>query len=153
MTGRIDRWERDGCGITVYVPSRAEEGLPVLYVGDGGWVSGDAGLWNALTEAVEAIPCLLAAVEPRDRDADYTPWPAPPLKAGESPFAGRAEEYLAFLTGRLLPELEDRYPFADARRRGLMGYSLGGLFALYALYRTDAFCWLGCLSGSLWYEE
>ena len=34
-----------------------------------------------------------------------------------------------------------------------MGYSLGGLFALYALYRTDAFCWLGCLSGSLWYEE
>ena len=153
MTGRIDRWERDGCGITVYVPSRAEEGLPALYVGDGGWVSGDAGLWNALTEAAEAIPCLLAAVEPRDRDADYTPWPAPPLKAGESPFAGRAEEYLAFLTGRLLPELEDRYPFADARRRGLMGYSLGGLFTLYALYRTDAFCWLGCLSGSLWYEE
>ena len=64
MTGRIDRWERDGCGITVYIPSRAEEGLPVLYVGDGGWVSGDAGLWNALTEAAEAIPCLLAAVEP-----------------------------------------------------------------------------------------
>ncbi|MDE6491544.1 MAG: hypothetical protein K2L37_00125, partial [Lactobacillus sp.] len=34
----------------------------------------------------------------------------------------------------------------------LLGYSLGGLTALYTVYQTDVFSKVGCLSGSLWYE-
>ena len=35
--------------------------------------------------------------------------------------------------------------------RGIAGYSLAGLFALYAIYRTDVFSRVGCTSGSLWF--
>ena len=35
--------------------------------------------------------------------------------------------------------------------RGIAGYSLAGLFALYAIYRTDVFSRVGCMSGSLWF--
>ena len=35
--------------------------------------------------------------------------------------------------------------------RGIAGYSLGGLFALYALCRTEAFHGAASVSGSLWF--
>ena len=35
--------------------------------------------------------------------------------------------------------------------RGIAGYSLAGLFALYSLFRTDAFSRCASVSGSLWY--
>ena len=35
--------------------------------------------------------------------------------------------------------------------RGLAGYSLGGLFAVYSLYHTEAFTRIASISGSLWY--
>ena len=35
--------------------------------------------------------------------------------------------------------------------RGIVGYSLAGLFALYAIYRTDLFSRVGSMSGSLWF--
>lgn len=34
---------------------------------------------------------------------------------------------------------------------GIAGYSLAGLFALYAIYRTDVFSRVGCMSASLWF--
>ena len=36
--------------------------------------------------------------------------------------------------------------------RGLAGYSLAGLFALYALYQTDVFARAASMSGSFWFE-
>lgn len=35
--------------------------------------------------------------------------------------------------------------------RGIVGYSLAGLFALYAIYRTDIFSRVGSISRSLWF--
>ena len=35
--------------------------------------------------------------------------------------------------------------------RGIAGYSLAGLFALYAIYQTDLFSRVGSMSGSLWF--
>lgn len=35
--------------------------------------------------------------------------------------------------------------------RGLAGYSLAGLFALYSLYQTDLFSRVASMSGSLWF--
>ena len=37
------------------------------------------------------------------------------------------------------------------RWRGIAGYSLAGLFAVYALYRTDVFARAASVSGSLWF--
>lgn len=38
-------------------------------------------------------------------------------------------------------------------KRGIAGYSLGGLFAVYCFYRTDFFQLLGSMSGSLWFDK
>ena len=70
-----------------------------------------------------------------------TPWPAPALFAGEPPFGGQAAATLASLE----QALPDQGPVA------LCGYSLGGLFALWALMSCPRFCAATSLSGSLWY--
>ena len=40
-----------------------------------------------------------------------------------------------------------------SRWRGIAGYSLAGLFALYAIYQTDLFSHVGSMSGSLWFPR
>ena len=72
-----------------------------------------------------------------------TPWPAPALRLGEKGFGGHADETLALLAAAL-----DHAPGPHA----ICGYSLGGLFALYAFVREPSFVACACLSGSVWYE-
>ncbi len=67
------------------------------------------------------------------RVKDYTP-----VATSEEPDAGGAEAFLRFLTGRLWRELENRYP-VHPEIRGIVGYSLGGLFGLHALFRPRPF--------------
>ena len=50
----------------------------------------------------------------------------------------------------IIPEAEKDLATPPAWR-GIAGYSLAGLFALYAIYRTDVFSRVGCMSGSLWF--
>ena len=84
-------------------------------------------------------------------EIDFTPWPAPGIREGEA-FTGEAEDYLGFLTERALPLLErDFRATAQPQRRGILGYSLGGLFALWAQRQGEVFRLAGSLSGSLWY--
>ena len=85
------------------------------------------------------------------RGRDFTPWPAPGIREGEA-FTGEAGDYLGFLTERALPLLErDFRATAQPQRRGILGYSLGGLFALWAQRQGEVFRLAGSLSGSLWY--
>ena len=70
-----------------------------------------------------------------------TPWAAPPLFQGEAPFGGRAEETLRRVEG-VVPA---------GARAAVCGYSLGGLFALWALVSSPRLSVAASLSGSLWY--
>ncbi len=86
---------------------------------------------------------------------DMSPWTVPALAAGGEPEEGHADAWLARLLCEVLPEAERRLDAAFGEPaapvwRGIAGYSLAGLFALYALYRTDAFCCAACASPSLW---
>lgn len=92
---------------------------------------------------------LLAGLAPRDTDSAYTPWPGKAVFRGGGDFGGKAGETVRFLEERFLPGLEGRFPLLP--RPALLGYSLAGLCALYALYETDRFGSFGSLSGSLWY--
>lgn len=87
-----------------------------------------------------------------DWERDYTPWPAPGLP-GRAAFTGEAGAYLRFLTETVRPALLSAYPVCrEAAQHAITGYSLGGLFALWALFQTDAFGAAASLSGSLWYD-
>jgi predicted alpha/beta superfamily hydrolase len=51
----------------------------------------------------------------------------------EASGSGGAAEFLEFLAKEVIPAVESRYRIDD-RRRALFGHSLGGLFAVYALF-------------------
>jgi predicted alpha/beta superfamily hydrolase len=62
------------------------------------------------------------------RTRDYTP-----TKENRSPQSGGADNFLSFMKNELFPFIETNYK-ADNNDRILIGSSLGGLFAMYALF-------------------
>lgn len=69
------------------------------------------------------------------------------------PFGGCAVNYLYYLTNTIKPYIDTNYKTKpEPENTALIGYSLGGLTALYALYTSKSFGKIGSLSGSLWYE-
>ena len=78
-----------------------------------------------------------------------------PLQASESmpmDFGGKAAEHLSFFATHVIPFCESEYGFASsAEKRVIGGYSLGGLFSLYAAVKTDLFGTVLSCSSSLWY--
>ena len=91
----------------------------------------------------EGLRSHVVSVPVADWGDALTPWPAPALRPGEKDFGGRADETLA-----VLAEMFGRAPGPHA----ICGYSLGGLFALYAFVRESRLAACACLSGSVWYE-
>ncbi|RAX21227.1 MULTISPECIES: alpha/beta hydrolase [Actinomyces] len=106
-------------------------------------------VWQAAASIAEA-PFSLAAVSGIDWNHDMSPWPIPALGPEDVPCTGGADAYLDVLTGQILPHALERLPAAPAYL-GLAGYSLAGLFAVYASYRTDVFSRLASASGSFWF--
>ena len=96
-----------------------------------------------VADASEGLRSRVTSVPIANWGDALTPWSAPALRPGERDFGGRADATLASLA-----ELLDRTPGPHA----ICGYSLGGLFALYAFVREPRFSACACLSGSVWYE-
>ena len=85
-----------------------------------------------------------------DWNRDMAPWDSPAAFKNGEPFTGGADNYLRLLVEEIIPRAEKDLASPPAWR-GIAGYSLAGLFALYAIYRTDVFSRVGCMSGSLWF--
>ena len=81
---------------------------------------------------------------------DLSPWYLDPLFKKEPPFQGKADLYLEELINRILPETR-RSIDKKISYTALAGYSLAGLFALYAATKTSEFKRIVSASGSLWY--
>lgn len=93
--------------------------------------------------------CSLALLSGFYRERDLTPWPAPAAKKGQEDFPGGADAFLESILRKTLPEISIRLGYEPAWH-GIAGYSPAGLFAVYALYRTDVFKRSASVSGSLW---
>ena len=72
---------------------------------------------------------------------DLSPWPAPPV-FGDMPFGDGARETL----DKILEMTGE-----PGKRYILGGYSMGGLFALWAAYQTGAFAGVAAVSPSVWF--
>ena len=90
------------------------------------------------------------AISDLDWNHDMVPWDSPPAFKNAEPCTGGADDYLRLLTREIIPTAEKELPGVPSWR-GIAGYSLAGLFALYAIYRTDLFSRIGSMSGSLWF--
>lgn len=134
-------------GKTVCVFPAAEADAPVVYLN----TFGDEGqkVYDAL-KASGCPPLSLVAISGLSWEHDMAPWAGAAAFKNGAPFTGSADAYLRLLTGELLPAVEWELP-GTPRWRGIAGYSLAGLFAVYALYHTDVFSRAASVSGSLWF--
>ena len=126
-------------------PGREGVEAPVIYVIDSPEHPFD------MTSFAQERVSTIVTVPVRQWNDALTPWPAAGLYRGEPDFGGHADVTLAKLTSDVLPAIE-REARLSPTHRAICGYSLGGLFSLYALTHTDVFVACGCLSGSVWYE-
>ena len=136
-----------GKEITLYPAMQADRPLIVLntYTGDGESVMREVRKISA--DDVNAL-----VIGNLDWNHDMTPWYCPPLSADDTAATGGADEYLGLLLSEILPKARTLV-CGSPMRTCIAGYSLAGLFALYAMYRCDAFDRAASISGSLWFPD
>ena len=93
---------------------------------------------------------LFAAVPVANWNDARSPWEAPAVWGKES-FSGKAADTLLFLTEQAIPTLKQRFALPENVRIILGGYSLAGLFALWASTQTALFSGVAAASPSVWF--
>ncbi|MBR3188650.1 MAG: esterase [Lachnospiraceae bacterium] len=87
----------------------------------------------------------LKAVRVNSWNTDLSPWPAPAV-FGDEDFGEGASRTLEILLREIIPEI-----LSENEKIYLGGYSLAGLFALWAGYQTDFFEGIAAASPSIWF--
>ncbi|GAA1578832.1 hypothetical protein GCM10009789_35630 [Kribbella sancticallisti] len=147
-----------------------DPGAPALYVLDAGFLldvtAGVMSMLRTMARLVgEPFPdlTLVGIGYPTDdpgqifalRARDLTPTRGQLTTAMNLPpldFGG-AEEFLCTVVDEVVPAVEARYE-VDGVRRGLAGFSFGGLFGMYTLlHRPDSFSDYLMGSPSLWWDD
>ena len=93
---------------------------------------------------------LFAAVLVKNWNDELSPWEAPAVWGKES-FSGKAADTLRFLTEQVIPTLKQQFALPENVRIILGGYSLAGLFALWASTQTALFSGVAAASPSVWF--
>lgn len=106
-------------------------------------------------QALQNMGCTsinLLVVGNIDWNHDMSPWYMPSIYSKEKSFSGGADEYLKLLIEEILPKTKELIEGVP-KFTGIAGYSLAGLFAVYATYKTDVFDRVASMSGSLWFSD
>ena len=104
----------------------------------------------AAAQATGCPPFTLVSIRNLDGSHDTVPWDSPPIIKISEPCTGGADDYLRLLIEAIIPTAEKEIT-GTPRWRGIAGYSLSGLFALYTIYQPDLFSRVGNMSSSLWF--
>ena len=135
----------DGKSISVFSAVQTE--APIIYLNT---FANEGQRVFEVAQVVGCPPFSLVAISSLDWNLDMAPWDSPAaFKKGE-PFTGGADDYLRLLVEEIIQEAEKEL-LGPPAWRGIAGYSLAGLFALYTIYQTNVFSRVGCMSGSLWF--
>ena len=93
---------------------------------------------------------LFAAVPVKSWNDELSPWKSPAVW-GKDSFGGNAAGTLRFLTEQAIPALKQQFALPGNVRIVLGGYSLAGLFALWASTQTELFSGVAAASPSVWF--
>ena len=93
---------------------------------------------------------LFAAIPVKSWNNELSPWEAPAVWGKES-FGGNAADTLRFLTEQVMPTLKQQFELSENVKIILGGYSLAGLFALWASTQTALFSGVAAASPSVWF--
>ncbi|ASK28356.1 hypothetical protein BG910_11955 [Neisseria chenwenguii] len=135
-------FESDGKTLALYPPQSPELPLFLTFL-----TPQEA---DALAALIDGKAALLAVDEPLWEHA-FTPWPAPAAFKKAPDFSGGADAYLQWLTETALSQALETGRLKP-QWNALLGYSLAGLFAAYAAYRSHVFTRTASVSGSLWFD-
>ena len=143
----MEKFKSAGKEVTLYHTKGSGSPLIILnnYAGDGKSVMEAA-------DKPEGKDFNLLCIGNLNWNHDMTPWYCPSLSPKDTPCTGGADEYLKLLLEEILPEGLKKVDGTPSHI-GIAGYSLAGLFALYALYHTDVFECAASMSGSLWFPD
>ncbi|MBO6284131.1 MAG: alpha/beta hydrolase [Pseudobutyrivibrio sp.] len=134
-------------GKHIYIYGKENTKAPLVIVNT---FQGDGYEIYEAIQQIESIPIVLAVISDIDWNDEMTPWECPPMFKGDSPCIGGADDYIRKLEDKIVPailaELNGQPSFV-----AIAGYSLGGLFAIYSLYKTDIFSRAVSASGSMWF--
>lgn len=143
-----------GLECQLYLPEAYEKCskfYPVIYV------NGEIPLEDILAETKKqgkSLDFLMLSIKPNSWNDDFTPWSAPAFRVEEAVPLGNADKYIKKLVEEIKPFIDENFRTRkEPENTILIGYSLGGLTALYAMYKTNLFGKIGSLSGSLWYDD
>ena len=133
----------------ITVHSEHTEGAPVIYLpvvmGDG------SDVYDRCRE-LDCPPFTLVATGGLHWNRELSPWECDGTVRDAEPFGGQAAGFLDELLNQIIPQVESSLPQPPAWR-GIAGYSLAGLFSLWALWQTDVFGRAASASGSLWFPD
>ena len=104
-----------------------------------------------IAEAVGESFLLIAYPIERWMD-ELSPWVAPPV-FGKQPFGDGAVSTLQVITEKVIPALQESFALAVSPLYIIGGYSLAGLFALWAGYQSDRFQAVVAVSPSVWFPR
>ena len=100
--------------------------------------------------AQSAHQFLFAAIPVESWNDALSPWKAPAVW-GKQGFGGNAADTLRFLTEQVIPTLKQQFRLPENVKIILGGYSLAGLFALWASTQANLFCGIAAASPSVWF--
>ena len=100
--------------------------------------------------AQSAHQFLFTAIPVENWNDELSPWEAPAVW-GKQGFGGKAGNTLRFLTEQIIPSLKQQYPLPENVKIILGGYSLAGLFSLWASTQANLFCGIAAASPSVWF--
>lgn len=107
---------------------------------------------EAMLEELERMECpdfSLVVISNLEWNHDMALWDIPPISPNDTPCTGGSGTYLNLLINEIIPKAEER--IQEINWRGIAGYSLAGLFAVYTMYQTELFSRIASMSGSLWF--
>ena len=107
---------------------------------------------EATTIAQSAHHFLFVAVPVANWNDALSPWEAPAVW-GKQGFGGNAADTLRFLTEQVMPTLKQQFNLPENVKIILGGYSLAGLFALWASTQTNLFYGVAAASPSVWFPD
>lgn len=115
--------------------------------------------YKEILENCKNIDCkefILVSISNLDWNNEMTPWYSKKINKYGEEFLGKADEYIQVLLDEIIPKIKkyiEENLKVKIKNYTIAGYSLAGLFAIYASYKTNIFSKIVSASGSLWFPK
>ena len=139
--------------IDIYYKEKSLKELPVVILN----IYGKEGqeVWNKCLD-IKCKEYILVSISNLDWNNEMTPWYSEKINEKGEEFLGQADEYIQIMLNEIIPKVKN-YIEKDLKLKIkyyiISGYSLAGLFAIYASYKTNIFSKIVSASGSLWFPK